>query len=240
MRLVSNVHIIPSIKSEKPPRSSAVFGFLSLSMQREKVAFQSAIERDFVLMCDYASEVSCMRWQPFTVQFDDAILVSTRRYTPDYLIDTTRRDGMPRRYLVEVKRMVEYRRLAQTDPDGAYARNLMAAQIWCGQQPAAEMIVITDEWLASRGIANIKLIQAASQSGVPEDFALAALELMAAEGATFVELEILARRVALSRAQAISAVLRLCFDDRCHFDIARPFGSETMFYAGPRQRIFKF
>ena len=240
MRLVFKVHLIPSIKSEKPPRTSAVFGVLSLSMQRGKVAFQSAIERDFALICDYAPEVSSIRWQPFSIQFEDAPLQSERRYTPDYLVVTTGRDGLPRNYLVEVKRMVEYRRICQAEPLGEYARNLMAAQIWCGQQPATEMVVITDDWLASRGIANVKLIQAASRASVHEEFAVAALERMAAEGATFSELEVLARRVALSRPQAIAAVLRLCSEDRCYFDIARPFGPETMLYVGQRQRVFTF
>lgn len=241
MRLVSRVQVTPSRKSRTPPRTSAVAGRMSLLSQREPVEYQSSFERDFIIMCDFAPEVELIRWQPFTLEFDDHITGKRRRYTPDYLVETINRQGIRYTYVVEVKRKVEYDRIYLRDPEGPIARSHMAATMWSRQQPTTEMVVITDQWLASRGLANVRLIRGSANYAITNRLKNISFNtILNMPGITLESLIEVARRVGVQRPVTLSCILRLCHEDLCHFDIAEPLGEETMFHEGPRRRIFRF
>jgi hypothetical protein len=240
MRLVSHVELIPSRTSRTPPGTSTVAGRASLLSQREPVEYQSSFERDFVIMCDFASEVELIRWQPFTFEFDDHVTRTRRRYTPHYLVETITRQGARYTYVVEVMRKVEYDRIYLRDPEGPIARSYTAATMWCRQQPATEMVVITDQWLASRGLANVRLIRSSANYMIPDGLREFLFNEITIPGITFRSLIEVASCVGIPRPVAVSSALRLCHEDICRFDIAEPLGKETMFYEGARQRIFRF
>ena len=241
MRLVSGVQITPSRKSRKPPRTSAVAGCIRLLSQREPVEYQSSFERDFVIMCDFAPEVELIRWQPFTFEFDDHVTGKRRHYTPDYLVETINRQGIRYTYIVEVKRKVEYDRIYLRDPEGPIARSHMAATMWSRQQPTTEMVVITDQWLACRGLANVRLIRGSADYTITNELKDILLNrILITPGVTLGSLIEVARRVGVQRPVTVSCILRLCHEDLCYFDIAEPLGEETMFHEGSRQRVFRF
>ena len=213
---------------------------MSLLSQSEAVEYQSSFERDFIIMCDFAPEVELIRWQPFTLEFDDHVTEKRRHYTPDYLVETINRQGIRYTYVVEVKRKVEYDRIYLLDPEGPIARSHMAAMMWSRQQPTTEMVVITDQWLASRGLANVRLIRGSANYAITDEFKdILFNQILTMPGVALKSLIEVARRVGVQRPVTLSCILRMCHEDLCHFDIAEPLGEETMFHEGPRQRIFR-
>ena len=141
MRLVDRVRLVPSAKSKRVPRTSAVAGSLNMRSQVETVEFQSSIERDFAILCDFAPEVNHIRWQPFSIEFRDLVSDKTRTYTPDYLVETTSRRGERYSYIAEIKRYREYSRIYEADPVGEASRAHIAATEWARAQPLSEMVV---------------------------------------------------------------------------------------------------
>lgn len=209
--------------------------------QAEPVEYESALERDFAIMCDWAPEVQHVRWEPFSIEFDDLVLGKARTYTPDFLVKTLSRRGTPYDYLVETKRKSEYDRIHAREPEGPVVRAWMAAQIWCRLQPSSEMVVITDDWLQIRGIRNVTLIRnAASYEGAYRLTAKLLQQLVNHNGVTLIELVETGRSVGFARPAVISTLLRLCFDDRCRFDVTQPLVEETLFHEGARDRVFRF
>jgi len=53
------------------------------------VAFESSLERDFVILVDYDKQLKSIKSQPLTVKYKDSD-GETKRYTPDYLIEYDR------------------------------------------------------------------------------------------------------------------------------------------------------
>jgi hypothetical protein len=121
------------------------------------------------------------------------------------------------------------------------ARSHIAAQKWCRAQPATEMVVITDDWITSRGIGNINLLRAAADqiadTGITQFMVNAFLTSSRLLLSEIVEA---AAGFGLTQPKAISSVLKLCSSDLCHFDITQPLTRDTVIYEGRRNRIFVF
>ena len=86
-------------------RRSHVTGFQGLPSGA--VAYESALERDFVLLTLFDDPAVRIRSQPITFNFDHE--GHHRRYTPDYLVE-----GGGRVELVEVKYEADLQRLRAT------------------------------------------------------------------------------------------------------------------------------
>lgn len=239
MRLVGNVEITSAEQALRRSKDG-LYGRVKLRDQAWDVAFHSSLERDFALMCDFAREVTLLRSQPFTFSFDDKVPGKRRRYTPDFLVETNSQRGTRYSYLIEIKPQAEYDRIYSQDPEGQDARKHIAAQVWCRAQPAMEMAVITERWLHSRGVMNVRLIQAASTYEINQPLRAAMLnEIKTNTRVTLQALIGVGERLGIGRPAVVSSILRLCDEDLCQFDIARPLDGETIFYEGRRQRIFR-
>jgi hypothetical protein len=66
------------------------------------VAFESALERDWLIFLDYNPHVTAIREQPFTVSFRDD-KHRARRYTPDCMAEVRESDGSMTITVYEVK-----------------------------------------------------------------------------------------------------------------------------------------
>lgn len=240
MRLVEHVRLTPCYKSRTPARVSAETGFLLLRDGVRKVQFQSPLERGFVEICDFANEVVQLRWEPFSFAFRDAVLGTERRYTPDYLVETTSRTGGRISYVVEIKADRELQRI-QRDPTGLEARAHIAADRWCREQPSFVFATITERWLDSRGLANVRLIGSKQTAQSDNSYDRHVVnEITTAGDLSLDQLVALdACRDRIGRAALTALLLNLCSRDVIHFDITRPLGGGTVFYAGARRRIFK-
>jgi hypothetical protein len=240
MRLVDRVSIKPCVKSRTPAPVSAETGSLLLKDGRTTVQFQSTYERAFVEICDFAPEVQSIRWEPFSFHFRDLLLDKDRIYTPDYHVQIIDRRGEIYNYVVEVKRQTEYDRIWKRNPMGEHARPHIAAINWCKLQRNWEMIVITDRWVASRGIGNIRAITAKADYATSDELMAQICDSSFGDtGISSGTLIDVGTRGGASRAHCISTLLHLCAMDLIHFDITGPFNERTLMYDGPRQRVFR-
>lgn len=241
MRLVDQVRLIPTDRKRKPRTCNNLQAEYQLLKSGRKVRFNSPIQHDFIVMCDFAPEVETVLWQPFSLSFYDLVTRERRRYTPDYLVETIARSGKRYTYLAEVTRHCENSRPTHRGPRGDQARAHMAAVEWARSQPLAEMVIITEHWIRSRGIENVKRIQNAASLEVSELLREIILStVLTKSGVTLGQICDAALSKDYEAAQVMASVLRLCHDDHCHFDIGLRYDVDTVIYAGSRSRIFRF
>ncbi len=239
MRLVGKVKLTSSKRSKIPTRVSAETGQFRLADGIQKIPFQSTFERGFIEICDFAPEVRQIRWEPFTLRFKDLVLDRFRTYTPDFSVETVTRDSQRFVYIVEIKRHREYEHIRK-EPEGKEGRKWIAASAWCRDQPACDFVVCTDRWLEQRGLANVRLIIAKATYPIANDLASLLLgNLLTISGVNLSRLIDLGMHSGFEQPIIISTVMALCSADKMHFDIRRPLDTETVFHAGPRERIFQ-
>jgi len=117
--------------------------FPSLKMKR-MVAFESLIERDYLYLLDYETDIEWFEEQPLTIEYghDGKVL----RYTPDF-------------HLVEVGRdvLVECKPLAFLDRDDNQ-RKFRAARTWCTNRGWAFRVVTDQDIRAGFRLENVKLL----------------------------------------------------------------------------------
>lgn len=239
MRLVDHPRITACKKSAIPARVSAESGFFIRRKGGKKVAFQSSLERSFVQMCDFANETVELKWEPFTLLFDDLVDQKERRYTPDYLLEFTTKAGSRATRIVEVKPKQEIARIWRGDPYGVDARRHVAMMAWCDQQIATRFVLASEEFLMATGLPNIVAISHRSSYPVADPTRQRLLEF--ADQQTGVMLDQFVdegMKLGVDRGTVVSSLLRLCADDELWFDIAGQFNDDTVFNRGPRRRVF--
>ena len=117
--------------------------FPSLKLGR-MVAFESLIERDFIYLLDFESDVAWFAEQPLTIpyQHQDKIL----NYTPDFHII---RDSQ--------NILVECKPWKLTDKDDNQ-RKFAAAQAWCAVRGWAFQVVSDEQLRRGHRVRNVKLL----------------------------------------------------------------------------------
>jgi hypothetical protein len=240
MRLVDRVRITPCEKSKIPAHVSAETGFYTRRSDGRRVAFQSSLERSFVQLCDFAREVQEIRWEPFSLLFDDLVDQQERRYTPDYLVATTTEIGDRFTYVIEVKPEAEIDRIWKGDPYGVDARRHVAMLAWCKEQPATEFVLVSEKLLTEKGLPNMLAVLDRAAFKVSNEVRTGLLESPSfSYPATLKQLVDHSAKLGVARGQLISSLLRLCGDDAIWFDVAKPIDDATTFDRGPRRRVFR-
>ena len=74
-----------------------------------QVAFESALERDFLALLAFDPLVADVREQPVRIEFANGPGGRVRRYTPDFLVLSASTAGRPRQVLYEVKYLADLR-----------------------------------------------------------------------------------------------------------------------------------
>lgn len=240
MRLVDNVRVTLCEKSKIPAHVSAETGFYTVRGTGKRVAFQSSLERSFVQLCEFANEVQNIRWEPFTLVFDDLVDGRERRYTPDYLVDTVMQAGDRFTYVIEVKPEAEIEHIWQGDPYGVEARRHIAMVAWCNEQAATQFILVSEKLLADKGLPNMLAIMDRSAFALPNDVRVSLLEIFDdVDSPTLEDLVGQGTALGLDRGRLISSLLRLCADDELWFDIRVAISDVTVFQRGARRRVFQ-
>ena len=135
-----NTGFFPSIKNERP------------------VAFESLLERDYIYLLEYDSDVISYQEQPIKISFK--IASRTYRYTPDFLV--LRKNKIQ---LIEIK---PKRKLEKLLNDKLTVKRYEAAALYCKSNNYDEFKIITDEEIRSGYILeNIKTLFHYSRSHVP-------------------------------------------------------------------------
>tara|TARA_E500000305_G_scaffold59373_1_gene47358 strand:+ start:198 stop:914 length:717 start_codon:yes stop_codon:yes gene_type:complete len=237
MKLVDRICLSTSQKRKIPARVSAETGFYRLGKGRGEVAFQSSLERGFAQMCDFANEVVTIKWEPHTFVFDDLVDGTERRYTPDYLVELSARDGGCKSLLVEVKPQTVLDRIEASRPPGLHARKHLAAREWCNQQDRIDFMVVSEKWLEAKGWANVRAIMDRQKYRADPRLkqSLAKTGLFPASLGNLVAIS---KSEGFERGAVISSLLRMCADDHIWFDRALALTDDTVFKFGERRRIF--
>ena len=181
-----------------------------------------------------------IRWEPFTICFDDLVDKCERRYTPDYLVETIATSGSRYTYIIEVKPEAEVDRIWRHDPYGLDARRHVAMMAWCNGQRATEFVLVSERVLEEKGLPNMIAVLDRATYAVDDDIKAALLD--GKNNPTRSTLGSLLDRalvLGLQRGPALSSILRLCADDELWFDLASPVTDETVFARGPRRRVFR-
>lgn len=203
-----------------------------------KVAYQSALECDFVKVCDYAREVRLVLWEPFTVRFYDLIDDKERTYTPDYLVETLDDEGCRNTLIVEVKPEREIRAIWERDPLGSAARAHKAMLEWLYEKPRHRFLLISEVEMERQGLPNMKAILDRRSYAVADRLLSFLKPQTGLYPASLGNLVRLGEEQGFSRGAVISALLRLCADDQLFFDIREPLDDATSFQVGSRSRVF--
>jgi len=237
MKLVDRIHVSISQKRKIPARVSAETGFYRLRKGRGEVAFQSSLERGFAQICDFANEVATIEWEPYTFVFEDLVDGTERRYTPDYLVELSARNGGRKFLLVEVKPQTVLDRIEEVRPPGLHARKHLAAREWCKQQDSIDFMVVSEKWLDAKGWANIRaIVDRENYRPVPR-----LKQLLARTGllpASLGDLVAIGKSEGFERGAVISSLLRMCADDQMWFDHVLALTDATIFNFGGRRRVF--
>lgn len=238
MRLVDHVRLTPCTKSKIPARVSAQSGFYTMTDGNTKIAYQSALECDFVKICDFANEVQLVHWEPFSIRFDDLIDRRERIYTPDYLVETIDDEGHRNTLIVEVKPQKEIRAIWQRDPTGSAARAHKAMLEWLYGKPRHRFLLICEDAMARQGLPNIKAVLDRRTYMIPDDLSALFGQSKDLFPASLRDLVRRGKKHGFARGAVISALLRLCADDQLFFDVRKPLDDATSFQTGPRNRVF--
>ena len=239
MRLVSSVVIAEKSRRFSPKQGDGNAGFWEMS-DGKLVPYSSSIERRFVEICDWAPEVRSIQHEPFRLRFYDEPTQRHRYYTPDYLVglETSRGDAF--RYVIEVKPYSLYMRKFKADLRGFANRAIVAGTSYARNQPGTDFAVVTDRWVESRGVANIRLIRSAAlRDGDPALAEIMVNRIFTIAGPSLKDLVNEGHVRGYSRAAVITQVLKMCGCDEVHFDIRQPLSDGSRFYEGARQKVFK-
>jgi hypothetical protein len=239
MRLVSEVSIVEKKRKFSAKAGDGSSGHWQMS-DGTLVEYTSTIERRFVEICDWANEVQFIKWEPMRFRFYDHIAERFRHYTPDYLVQLQTSRGTVFRYIIEVKPYLHYMKRFREDLRGFPNRAIIAATSYARNQPNCDFAVITDRWVESRGIKNIRMIQHASTfEFVPEIKTLMVSEILTNPGINLDHLLSVGEKNGFAHADIITQVLKLCGCDEVNFDIRHPLTDGSRFYEGARSKVFK-
>ncbi|WP_428151632.1 TnsA endonuclease N-terminal domain-containing protein [Caulobacter sp.] len=148
-------HVTGRSVASRPPRPlSASRGTLRAPAGAEPVAFESALERDFLVFCRTEPRVKEVRAQQLQIHYWDRKRQTHRRYTPDFVVEFDGGAGLTSA-IVEVKRSQDLWR-SRCQMRCAYA----AARVWAAGQPNTIFRVVTDRLMAGNWIINARLLSA--------------------------------------------------------------------------------
>lgn len=192
-------------------RRSHVTGFQGLPSGA--VAYESALERDFVLLTLFDDPAVRIRSQPITFNFDHE--GHHRRYTPDYLVE-----GGGRVELVEVKYEADLQRLrAELQPGFDVARDWVA-------QSGGIFCVVTERTIRVPRLLNARRLLPLRSA--PVDPELAQTVTQAAKQIETPTFGRVVEAVKGDRAQVLGAVWRLIARGELIVDLSEPIGLATM------------
>jgi hypothetical protein len=212
-----------------------VRGELAVPFSDKPIIFQSELERNFISICIFASEVSGLVWEPFHVRYFDLKLNRFCIYTPDYLVDYVDERGNHKRLLVEVKSENDFRKTIVE-----YRARYFAAQRWANEQPNCKFRVATDSWMTQKGLSNIQLINAHRNLEVPQKTVQYVRKQVIKHPGT--SLGSLTQRLQQGRAEgdnAFGTIMALMAARTLWFDIGSPLTTETKIYESQGKRIFR-
>ena len=126
-------------------RGGNVIGHFPSIKMRRMVAFESLIERDYLYLLDYESNVEWFEEQPLTIEYqhDGKVL----HYTPDFHVVDTERGNV----------LIECKPLVFTDKD-ENQRKFGAARAWCVDRGWAFQVVTDRDIRAGFRLENVKLL----------------------------------------------------------------------------------
>jgi hypothetical protein len=140
-----NTGFFPSIKNERP------------------VAFESLLERDYIYLLEFDSDVLCYKEQPITITYCHSN--KNYKYTPDFLVQRKNRTQ-----LIEIKPQSKLQKLLCDD---LIIKKFNAATHFCKSNGYSEFKIITDKEIRSGNILNnIKYLFSYSRLDVPAYYKL--------------------------------------------------------------------
>jgi hypothetical protein len=191
-------------------RRSHVTGFHGLPTGA--VEYESALERDFVLLTLFEDPAVRVRSQPITLNFEHE--GRQRRYTPDYLVE-----GGGRFEVVEIKYEADLQRLAaQLQPGFDAARN-WAAQSGGTFRVATERTIRVPRLLNARRLLPLRT--------VPIDPELARAVTAAAKQIDTPTFGRVVDSISADRTQVLATVWRLIARGELKVDLSEPIGFAT-------------
>lgn len=191
-------------------RRSHVTGFHG--MPTGAVEYESALERDFVLLTRFDDPEVRIRSQPITLHFEYG--ARQRRYTPDYLVE-----GGGRFELVEIKYEADLQRLAAQLQPGFDAARGWAAQFGGTFRVATERTIRSPRLLNARRLLPLR--------GVPVDPELALAVTAAAKQIDTPTFGRVVDAISADRTQVLATVWRLIARGELMVDLSEPIGFAT-------------
>jgi hypothetical protein len=176
------------------------------------VDYESALERDFVLLTRFDDPTVRIRSQPITLHFEYE--GRQRRYTPDYLVE-----GGGRFELVEIKYEADLQQLAAQLQPGFDAARGWAAQSGGTFRIATERTIRVPRLLNARRLLPLR--------GVPVDPELARAVTAAAKQIETPTFGRLVDAISADRTQVLATVWRLIARGELMVDMSEPIGFAT-------------
>ncbi len=193
-------------------RRSHVTGFRPLD--GEAIEHESALERDFVMLVQFADAGATVRSQPITIRFDAE--GQSRRYTPDFHVGWS--DG--RSELVEIKYRADLRaQWRRLRPAFAAARRAAA-------RDGGRFRIVTESGI--RGAVLDHARRLLPLRGAPLDNAVADRAMTAARSLAVPTFGAIVGAASPDRVQALGAVWRLIARGVLVADLTRPIQTDTM------------
>jgi hypothetical protein len=176
------------------------------------VDYESALERDFVLLTRFDDPAVRICSQPITLHFEYE--GRQRRYTPDYLVE-----GGGRFELVEIKYEADLQRLAAQLQPGFDAARGWAAQSGGTFRVATDRTIRVPRLLNARRLLPLR--------GVPVDPELARAITAAAQQIDTPTFGRLVDAISADRTQVLATVWRLIARGELMVDLSEPIGLAT-------------
>ncbi|TCT00178.1 TnsA endonuclease-like protein [Aquabacter spiritensis] len=193
-------------------RRSHVTGFQPLD--GEAIEHESALERDFVMLAQFADAGATVRSQPITIRFDAE--GQSRRYTPDFHVAWS--DG--RSELVEIKYRADLRAQWQR------LRPAFAAARRVAVQDGGRFRIVTESGIRGPLLDHARRLL--PLRGAPLDTAVAEQAMMAARSLAEPTFGAIVSAASQDRVQALGAVWRLLARGALVADLSRPVAFDTV------------
>ncbi len=140
-----------------PRPISAVRGRMRVPADGPLVAYESALERDFLMFCRTDHRVRSVQAQQLRLHYTERRTGKRRRYTPDFVVRLhSAPEAAPLCWVIEVKRREDMFR-GRPAIRGAYA----AARVWASQQQAARFTLVTNQAMSGYWLENTRLLSGA-------------------------------------------------------------------------------
>lgn len=156
------IEVKDAIRDATSRRVSATRGYVDIQQSGNKVYFESAVERDFLLACKLDRQIINVTSQPISIKFREVENGATRHYTPDYLVEKDA--SLPLgQFSIGASAastcLFEVKREQDLDRGGDDAlRRIAAGYLWASSADDRSFSVITDTELNSQFGRHIRLL----------------------------------------------------------------------------------